>query len=507
MRIGKELKLLRHKHNWKRYNKHNYSYAKNIFDMRKVSVGKYTYGGIEAYFYGKNNEFLKIGNFCSIAGGVKFVCGGEHIYTSLMTFPISNYFKNINTSFSKGPIIIDDDVRIGTNALILSGVHIGQGAVIAAGSVVTKDIEPYTIVGGVPAKPIKRRFSDDLIRKLVNINLGELDKKDIKNHYNIFEKKQFSEEDFESLACILKKIPKKCESIFELKILITGVNGQLGHDVFTELKNRGFKNILGVDVSQMDVSNEESVLKFVCDYRPAFIIHNAAWTAVDKAEENANKVYQVNSLGTKFLAEAANIVGAKFMFISTDYVFDGKGENFYEVNYPKNGLSVYGLSKSKGEDFVKLYLKSYWIIRTSWVFGLNGNNFIKTMLKIVKSGVNELNVVDDQIGSPTYTRDLAKLMCDMIFTDKYGVYHATNEGVCSWCEFAEYIFKAAGYTDIKVNPVSTAEYKKLVPNQADRPLNSRLSKKSLDDAGFGRLPDWHDAVDRYLIELKEKGEL
>ena len=289
-------------------------------------------------------------------------------------------------------------------------------------------------------------------------------------------------------------------------ILVTGINGQLGHDVFNELKERGYKNVVGIDINELDITDEKAVHEFVRNYKPDIIMHNAAWTAVDKAEENEEKVYAVNALGTKYLAEAAKEVGAKLMYISTDYVFDGKGENFFEIDSPKNGLSVYGKTKSKGEDFVISTLKEYWIIRISWVFGINGNNFIRTMLKLAKAGKKELNVVDDQIGSPAYTYDLAKLMCDMIETNKYGVYHATNEGICSWYEFAKYIFEKTGYADIKVNPVSTSEYKKLVPNQADRPLNSRLSKKSLDEAGFKHLPDWHDAVDRYIEELKEKGE-
>ncbi len=292
-----------------------------------------------------------------------------------------------------------------------------------------------------------------------------------------------------------------------MKILVTGVKGQLGYDVTKELAERNYENVVGIDIEDLDLTKEFLVKDFIKMLKPDIIIHNAARTAVDKAELNPDKVYEVNALATKYLSEAANDCGAKIMYISTDYVFDGKGDNFFEVNSPKNGLSVYGVTKSKGEDFLTSILDKYRIIRISWVFGINGNNFIKTMLKLAKSGKKELNIVNDQIGSPTYTHDLAKLMCDMIETEKYGVYHATNEGICSWCEFAEYIFKVAGYTDIKVNPVSTAEYKKLVPNQADRPLNSRLSKKSLDDAGFGRLPDWHDAVDRYLIELKEKGEL
>ena len=246
------------------------------------------------------------------------------------------------------------------------------------------------------------------------------------------------------------------------KLLVTGIKGQLGHDVVNELRNRGYTNVLGIDIDDLDITDEFAVHKLINDCKPNIIIHNAAWTAVDKAEENKEKVYAVNALGPKFLAEAAKEVGAKMMYISTDYVFDGLGEKPFDVNDPKNGLSVYGSTKSQGEDFVTSILNAYWIIRISWVFGINGNNFIKTMLKLAKSGKKELNVVDDQIGSPTYTYDLAKLMCDMIETDKYGVYHATNEGYCSWCDFARYIFKSAGFEDIKVNAVSTEEYMKLV---------------------------------------------
>ena len=506
MRIDKKIKLMFHKYKWKRLNKHNYTYAINRFDISKVSVGNYTYGGLEICFYGKDNEFLKIGNFCSIAGGVKFVCGGEHKYTSLLTFPISSYFSDSNSSFSKGPIIIDDDVWIGSNVVILSGVHIGQGSIIGAGSIVTKDVEPYSIVGGCPAKLIKKRFSDDLAKKLLNINFGALTKKDIENNYNLFTKQSFSISDFDNLKLISNNVTRSNENVYYSRILITGVKGQLGFDVYRELKKRGFKKILGIDAFDLDITNEEAVISFVRRYKPTVIIHNAAWTAVDKAETHKNEVYHVNSLGTKYLAEAASIVGAKLMYVSTDYVFNGQGDSFFEIDSPKGGLSVYGLTKSKGEEYVMSYLKEYWIIRTSWVFGINGNNFIKTMVGLAKSGREKINVVDDQIGSPTYSLDLSKLMCDMIETGKYGIYHATNEGICSWYEFAKYVFEKSGYLDINVNPVSTAEYKKLVPNQADRPLNSRLSKKSLDEAGFKRLPDWHDAVDRYLVELKEKGE-
>lgn len=279
----------------------------------------------------------------------------------------------------------------------------------------------------------------------------------------------------------------------DLKILVTGVKGQLGYDVCRELKERGYTNFKGIDIEDLDITDQEAVHKYIKDFNPDVVIHNAAWTAVDKAEELKDKVYAVNALGPKYIAEACKEVDAKMIFISTDYVFDGKGEGYFEIDSPKNGLSVYGSTKSAGENFVMGILIKYFIIRISWVFGINGNNFIKTMLRLADSGKTELNVVCDQIGSPTYTYDLSKLMCDMMETEKYGIYHATNEGVCSWSEFARYIFKVANI-NVKVNDVTTEDYKKLVPAQADRPLNSRLSKRSLTDNGFDELPDWKKSV-------------
>lgn len=287
----------------------------------------------------------------------------------------------------------------------------------------------------------------------------------------------------------------------EAKILVTGAKGQLGFDCVKELKRRGYRNVLGIGIEELDITDEKAVHDFLHHYKPDVVMHNAAWTAVDLAESHQEEVYKTNALAPKYIAETCKEVGAKMIFISTDYVFDGQGDTPFEVDSPKRGLSVYGKTKSEGEDFVIAALKEHYIIRISWVFGINGHNFVKTMLKLAESH-HELNVVNDQIGSPTYTRDLAKLMCDLIETDKYGVYHATNEGYCSWADFASYIFKAAGLNTI-VHPVSTEEYKKLMPNQADRPLNSRLSKKSLDQAGLKRLPTWQDAVNRYLKEIKE----
>ena len=286
------------------------------------------------------------------------------------------------------------------------------------------------------------------------------------------------------------------------KIIVTGVKGQLGYDCLRRLSEDGFTNVLGIDIDDLDITDETAVNELILKERPEVVIHNAAWTAVDKAEQFEEQVYKVNALGPKYIAEACKKVDAKMVYISTDYVFNGKGENFFEVNDKKDGLSIYGKTKSQGEDFVKSSLDKYFIVRISWVFGINGNNFIKTMLRLADSGKTELNIVCDQIGSPTYTYDLAKLLVEMIKTDKYGVYHATNEGVCSWAEFASYIFKVAK-RNVKVNPITTEEYKKLVPSQADRPLNSRMSKTSLDEAGFSRLPSWKDAVNRYLKELEK----
>lgn len=288
----------------------------------------------------------------------------------------------------------------------------------------------------------------------------------------------------------------------DMKILVTGVKGQLGYDCVKELEKRGYTNVVGIDKEELDITNEDAVIEYITNYKPDVVMHNAAWTAVDKAEEMPDKVYEVNALGTKYIAKACNMVNAKMVYISTDYVFDGLGEKAFEIDDPKKGLSIYGSTKSQGEDFVKEMIDNYFIVRISWVFGKNGNNFVNTMLKLADMGKTELNVVCDQIGSVTYTADLAVLLCDMIETEKYGIYHATNEGFISWADFAEEIFRQAK-RDVKVNYVTTEEYRALVPNQAQRPLNSRMSKKSLENAGFSLLPDWKDALKRYLKELGE----
>ena len=285
------------------------------------------------------------------------------------------------------------------------------------------------------------------------------------------------------------------------KILVTGFAGQLGYDCVRELKSRGYQNVSGIDIKDLDLTDEIKVMDYITQFSPEVVMHNAAWTAVDKAELEPEKVKMINTMAPKYIAEACKVVGAKMVYISTDYVFDGLGDTPFEIDSPRTGLSIYGKTKSEGEDMVRNTLDEHFIVRISWVFGKNGNNFVKTMLKLADMGKTELNIVSDQIGSVTYTYDLSKLLCDMIETEKYGTYHATNEGFISWAEFAEEIFKQKNL-NVKVNYVTTEEYLKMVPQQAKRPLNSRMSKKSLDDAGFKRLPDWKDALARYLKEIE-----
>ena len=234
------------------------------------------------------------------------------------------------------------------------------------------------------------------------------------------------------------------------------------------------------------------------EYRPSVIFHCTAYTAVDKAEEEQEKCYQVNVLGTKYLTEAAKEVGAKIIYISTDYVFDGTKEGLYQIEDKVNPVNYYGKTKYLGENFIREY-DNHIIVRISWVFGINGKNFIRTMLNLAESH-KELNVVCDQIGSPTYTKDLAGLLVNMFLSNVKGLYHVTNEGYCSWYEFAEFIFKESR-KKVKVHPILTKDYKTI----AKRPLNSKLSKESLDDIGMKRLPEWQDAVKRYIRELKKEG--
>lgn len=280
-----------------------------------------------------------------------------------------------------------------------------------------------------------------------------------------------------------------------MKVLVTGVKGQLGYDVCKVLTERGVENI-GVDIEDFDITDKAAVETYIKKYGPDAVIHCSAWTAVDAAEDVPEKVEAVNVDGPRNIAQVCKDLGAKMVYISTDYVFPGDGERFYEVDDQTGPTSVYGKTKLGGELAVKETLDNHFIVRISWVFGKNGKNFVRTMLNLAETRT-ELGVVCDQIGSPTYTADLAPLLCDMIKTEKYGTYHATNEGICSWAEFAEEIFRLAG-KDMKVNHILSKDY----PAKATRPLNSRMSKQKLDDAGFRRLPTWQDALARYIDVLK-----
>lgn len=280
-----------------------------------------------------------------------------------------------------------------------------------------------------------------------------------------------------------------------MKVVVTGVKGQLGYDVVRELYSRGYKDILGIDIDHLDITSKDDVVRFFKINKPHIIIHCAAYTAVDKAEDNEETCTKVNVIGTKYLVDEAKKYNAKFVYISTDYVFDGEKETPYEVNDKPSPKSIYGKTKYLGELETIKYDK-HFIVRISWVFGKNGFNFVKTMLRLGREKT-ELNVVNDQYGSPTYTFDLSRLLVDLIETEKYGIYHATNEGVCTWFEFTTEIFKLTGIT-IPVNPILTSQY----PTRAVRPKNSRLSKEKLDINGFKHLPDWKDALKRYLKEIE-----
>lgn len=299
-----------------------------------------------------------------------------------------------------------------------------------------------------------------------------------------------------------------------MKVFVTGVAGQLGYDLMNELNQRGYEAIgsdIGIEYQaiddkdpvksmpyvSLDITNKKKVDEVITDLNPDAVIHCAAWTNVDAAEEdkNKNKVMEINAKGTENIALACKNTKSSMVYISTDYIFDGEGETPWKADCTDyNPLNTYGLSKLKGEEAVRKLLDEYFIIRIAWVFGQNGNNFIKTMLNIGKTH-DSLRVVDDQIGTPTYTYDLARLIVDMIETDKYGTYHATNEGgYISWYDFACQIFTKAGY-DTKVEPVTTKEYGL---SKAARPYNSRLDKSKLIENGFKVLPTWQDALERYL---------
>ena len=300
-----------------------------------------------------------------------------------------------------------------------------------------------------------------------------------------------------------------------MKVFVTGVAGQLGHDVMNELNKRGYEGI-GSDIAPeysgvqdgsavttmpyvpLDITDKEAVEKVLTEQKPDVVVHCAAWTAVDLAEDDdkVEKVRAINAGGTENIAKVCKKLDSKMVYISTDYVFDGQGTRPWEPDDERHPLNVYGQSKYEGELAVEELVEKFFTVRIAWVFGVNGKNFIKTMLRIGKER-GAASVVDDQIGSPTYTYDLARLLVDMIQTDKYGRYHATNEGLCSWYEFACEIFRAAGM-DVKVTPVHSDEYPAA---KAKRPMNSRMSKEKLTENGFERLPEWKDAVARYLKEI------
>jgi len=276
-----------------------------------------------------------------------------------------------------------------------------------------------------------------------------------------------------------------------MRILVTGVKGQLGFDVMNELEKRGHVAI-GVDVEEMDITDGDAVEKVITEANVEAVIHCAAYTAVDAAEDNVEVCQKVNVDGTSNIAKVCKRLDQKMVYISTDYVFNGGGERPWEPDDDRKPLNVYGQTKYEGELAIEEYLEKYFIVRIAWVFGVNGKNFIRTMLDLAKTR-KELNVVDDQVGSPTYTFDLAVLLVDMVESNKYGTYHATNEGLCTWYEFAVEIFKQAGI-EIQVNPVSS----EMFPVKAKRPANSRMSKDKLEENGFNRLPEWQDALKRYL---------
>lgn len=281
-----------------------------------------------------------------------------------------------------------------------------------------------------------------------------------------------------------------------MKLLVTGVKGQLGHDIVNECKEKNIEAV-GVDIEEMDITDAKKVAEVIKEGNYDAVIHCAAWTAVDKAEDEVELCTKVNVDGTRNIANICKELDIPMMYFSTDYVFDGQGETEWKEYDERDPLNVYGQTKYEGELIVET-LPKHFIVRIAWVFGVNGNNFIKTMLRLGKE-CGAVCVVDDQIGSPTYTYDLSKLVVDMIQTDKYGIYHATNEGLCSWYEFACEIFKQAGMS-VEVTPVDSNAF----PAKAKRPNNSRMSKAMLDKNGFEHLPTWQDALSRYLKEISYK---
>lgn len=289
---------------------------------------------------------------------------------------------------------------------------------------------------------------------------------------------------------------KDSDANFTVKVLVTGVNGQLGYDVIKRLNAEGIA-CKGVDMSDFDITDEKQTFDYIVNENPDVVVHCAAYTAVDRAESDEEKCRLVNEIGSENIAKACKAIDAAMVYISTDYVYAGTGEEPFKPTDPVAPLSVYGKTKFAGEEACRRYLDKLFVVRTSWVFGKNGNNFVKTMLRLGKER-GELSVVNDQIGSPTYTVDLADFIVYILQTDKFGTYHCSNEGYCSWNDFAKEIFRVAGM-EVKVNDVATKDYK----TAAVRPLNSRLDKQCLKDCGYGVMPSWQDALKRYIKETEQ----
>ena len=281
-----------------------------------------------------------------------------------------------------------------------------------------------------------------------------------------------------------------------MRVLVTGAKGQLGTDLMDELAKRGIEGI-GVDVEEMDITDRDACMRVISEAKADAVIHCAAYTAVDAAEDHVDLCRRINGEGTRNVALACRETGAKLMYISSDYVFDGTGTRPWEPDDERHPLNVYGQTKYEGELAVEELTEKFFIVRIAWVFGVAGKNFIKTMLRLGEER-GAVSVVDDQVGSPTYTYDLARLLVDMIQTDRYGRYHATNEGLCSWYEFAKEIFRQAGMDQVQVTPVTSDQF----PAKATRPSNSRMSKEKLQENGFTPLPTWQDALGRFLKEIR-----
>lgn len=276
-----------------------------------------------------------------------------------------------------------------------------------------------------------------------------------------------------------------------MRVLVTGATGLLGHDICEELGNRGIE-FKGTSSKDFDITDKEATLHYISTYLPTVVIHCAAYTAADQAEEEPEICRNVNANGTSYIAEACRMINAKMLYISTDYVFGDTGNKPHEVDDPVHPLNVYGQTKWEGEEAVRGVLRKYFIVRISWVFGKNGRNFVDTMIQLGKHR-SEISVVADQFGAPSYSKDLAILLCDMVQTEKYGTYHACNSGCCSWAQFAETIFNEMKM-NVTVHSIPTEAW----PAKAMRPKNSRLSMRGLEKAGFGKMPQWQDALERYI---------